>query len=651
MLSISYNKDGKVEQSLSAYNPSTEVKDFATLCRVDYENGDEILNRSFPEFNNRSVIQRMDEDQKAWLSWTPEPSGDPEESWRWNGVRPITRNKVISTAAHLTSQLLFPNIFAQNDNDEEDRDMAYVMKDLIEYNVRHSDYELTFLYGVISGLVNPVTYWEVGYTEAYQDIIEGTNSNFKKREVVDDILSGFQHNLHNSNEILISNPYQFDLQKEKCLIKKRRISYDEAEGLYGSHENWGHVHGGLQAVMAEDGLYYDVPDINGDLVEELTYYYRRNDCQCVFVNGIYLGTSNVKYNPFVHRTNKNKPKYPFVKFGAEPIDAKRFWAYKSLVAKMSNDQESIDREWQMYHDASFLATFNPLITTGAGKIDKSVVVPATVTEIGKDAKITPLQISNPVAAQNVLREVEKSLSETSQDSQMAGISSDPKKTARESILLQQNAETNLGVMGKMIGSMVKNIGDLTIDDIIRYQTVGEMTELLGGIPKMKFRTFILENKVKDGKNISEHIRFTDRFAGRKFSKKEKDMEELRMYQENGEDKSVYEINPLLFSRLNFLTTVDYEQLMKRNTAFERAYKLEIFDRAIANAEILGLDAQAIGRDFLLEPLVKGDASKYFIKNEGVLGGILPQGGEVPTKGRLPSRLVESVAKESVGMLQ
>lgn len=643
---IKYDQKGKLQSLISPYQPSREIKELYEKCRQDYENGEEILTRPFKEFNNRSVIDRMNEDQRAWLSWTPEASGNPEEAWRWNGVRPMTRNKIISTAAHLTSQLLFPNIFAQNDDDEEDRDMAYVMKDLVEYNIRHSDYETTFLFAVISGLVNPVTYWEVGYTEAYQEVIEGTNSDFTRKQVLDDVMSGFQNHLFTSNEILISNPYQFDLQKQKCLVKKRAISYDEAEALYGESDNFKHVNPGMQCELGEDGIYYDVEDINGDMVKEETYYYRRSDCEVIFVNGVYMGNPNPEYNPFVHRTNKNKPKYPFTKLGAEPIDAKRFWAYKSLVAKMSNDQEAIDRQWQMFMDASALSTYPPTIGTGTGKIDKSVVVPATHTSFTQDAKITPLQIVNPMAALQALREAESSLTESSQPDIMQGLEGSRDKTARESILLQQNAEINMGPIGKMIGGMVKDLGDLMVDDIIRYQTIGEMSEQLGGIPQMKYRTFILNDKVKDGRNVSEHIKFTDRFSGRKFTKEEKDMEELKMYQENGDDKFVFEINPQLFSRLNFLITIDYDQLMRRNTAFERAFKLEIFDRGIATAEVTGIDPQLLARDFLMEPLVKGEASKYFRENGNVLQGIMPETGD---QTGMMGKMVQSAATQQLSV--
>ena len=472
------------------------------------------------------------------------------------------------------------------------------------------------------------------YAEAYQEIIEGTQSEFTKKKVRDDILSGFQNHLHNANDILISNPYQFDIQKQKCLVKKRPISYDEAEALYGEHENFKYVQAGLKQTLGEDGLYYDVIDNNSDLVEENTFYYRRQDCQATFINGVYLGGNNTEYNPFTHRTNKNKPKYPFAKFGAEPIDDKKFFFYKSLAAVMSNDQEAIDREWQMFFDASALSTYSPIITAGAGKIDKSVIVPATVTEIGRDATVTPLNVANPIAALNALREAERSLNESSQDPQMVGSQQGAQKTRGEAILLQQNAETNLGPITKLASQVVKDVGELMFDDIIRYQTVGEIAEILGGVPQMKFRTFVTPNKVKAGKKVTEYIKFTDRFAGKKMSQEEKDMEELKMYQENGDEKHLYEVNPLLFSRMNFLISIDPDQIMQKNTAFEREFKLAVFDKAIATFQATGIDPQKLAQDFLLEPLVKGEAGKYFIKqNPMVLAGLVPPEGE--SKGRTP----------------
>jgi len=607
--SLSIDREKKVSNKLSAYQPTAEVKDLTEKVKHDYAIGDDILHRPFEEFNGLSLIQRANQDQSTWLSWNPDVSTSPESDWRFLGIRPMTRNRVISTAAHLTSQLVIPMIHAQNDKDEEDKDVAYVMRDLLEYNIQHSNYELAFLYGVISALVNPVTYFKICYSYATQDVWE----KGKKKTVEDEIMSGFQFYLLPPDEILIGNAYVHDIQRQPFVIHKRFISYDEAQALWGEHDNFQYIEPGIKSIYNEDdGLMYDVEDDDKMLVEEVTYYCRRRDIEVSFINGVYLGNEKVEDNPVTHRSNKGKPKYPIVKMGAEPIDAMRFFGYKSLVAKLQNDQEGLDRAWQMYHDANFLATYPPTITIGAGKIDKSVIVPATNTSLKPGADVKPLNLVNPQNMQASILEFEKSINESSQDPQMGGSSQDLPKTARQSILIQQNAMTNLGIMGKMIGSAVKQIGELMVDDILRYQTTGNVKEILGGIPKMKFKSFVLPNKTVEGKDTTEIIRFKDEMLGLQMTQEEKDRTELEMYAETGDDRIIYDVNPQLFSRMDYLISVDYEQMMQRNSNFEKAFKLETYDRAIANP-LIAQDpekASLITRDFLLEPLVGGDADKY-----------------------------------------
>jgi len=627
---------------LSAYQPSDSIRELTFAIKQKYQDGETNLTTSYKEFNNRSVIERTNEDQRAWLSWTPEPY-EGDDDWRWNGIRPITRNKVISTAAHLTAQLIIPHVFAQNQFDEQDREVANVMRDLIEYNIKRSNYETTFLFAVISGLVNPVTFFQVDYTMSWQDIWEGD----KLKKVIDDIFTGFQHSLRGADDVMIENPYQFELQKQDWIMEKDLISYGTAEAECGQFEQFRYVQAGKKVILHEDGNFYDIEDPNDGLVEKIVYKNRRKDQEIKFVGGVYFGSDNIDYNPIAHRTNNNKPKYNLVKFGYEPIDEMKFFYYKSLVAKMSNDQEAVDREWQMYFDSSFLSTFPPTITMGAGIIDRSVMAPATNTEIGRDAKIQPINISNPSAALGALREAERSVTESSQDSQLQGQGGQVEKTARESILLQQNAQTNLGIASKMIGFMVKEIGSLVVDDIIRYQSIGEIKEITG---EMSYKTFLVDGKIQGGKNKTSKIVFTDRFAGKVMSKAEREMEEYKMLDNASDEEEIYEVNPYAFAMMDYLITIDADRVLQRNDAFERAFKLETYDRAIANP-LVQQDPESqlkITRDFLFEPLIKGEASKYLPNIQKVANALIPQ-QEDQGGNDLPSRIMKSSAMENINI--
>ena len=86
---------------VSDYQPPEPVTDLTSLIMRDYGIGIRIQRQTFAEFNDMSLLDRMDKDQKAFNSYVLPPSDDPDESWRWNGVRPVTRNKVMSIAAIL----------------------------------------------------------------------------------------------------------------------------------------------------------------------------------------------------------------------------------------------------------------------------------------------------------------------------------------------------------------------------------------------------------------------------------------------------------------------------------------------------------------------------------------------------------------------
>lgn len=654
--SLTYSNRGIILNPISPFQPKDEIRELLSVARIDIEQGDEVLNRPFNEFNNQSLIERANLDQKDWLAWSDSPSADPDESWMFTGTSSATRNKIVSTAAHLTKLVLYPRVFSQNGEDEEDEAFGYVMENAVEYNCRRSNYEQTFLYAVISGLVNPVSYFNVQYAEQYQEVLEGTQSNYTRKKVLDEMMSGFQHALLPLDEVLLSNPYCFDIQKQPFVIHRRRIGYTEAKAIYGGHQNFVHVRPGVVSFNASDGLFYDVEDVQDGLVEECRLYYRGRDMEFPVVNGVYLGNPNADYNPFRHRRIQKHldeyidvPVLPIVKYGAEPIDAMRFAYFKSLAAKLANDKELVDRMRQNAVDASTFATFPSILTMGAGKLDRSVFIPATTTEIGKDAKMQPASgFANPAFAYKAAKEAEQAMNETSLDPQLSGVSGGD-KTARESILLQQNAINNLGVMGRMITQgLVKPVGELMIDDIVRYQTVGEVLELSGGSLGMKYRTLVLNDKIKDGKKKNVIIRFTDTFAGRSMSEKERETKNVELYNESGDDKEIYEANPALVARRQYLIVVEPDALLPKNDSFERTFKMEVYDHAINNPLIAG-DPEKLAevtRDFLFEPTVKGEGAKYIPKDtRKVLQGIVP----APPKG-LAGRVVENGAMQGLGAL-
>ena len=144
--------------------------------------------------------------------------------------------------------------------------------------------------------------------------------------------------------------------------------------------------------------------------------------------------------------------------------------------------------------------------------------------------------------------------------------------------------------------------------------------------EMTYRNFLVSGKVKDGRDKTSKIVFTDRFAGKSMSQKRRDMEAFKLMDGRDEDEEVHEVNPLPFARMQFLVTIDAERMLQRNDAFERAFKLETYDRALLNP-LVQRDPEAmqkITRDFLFEPLMKGEAAQYLPKVSKVANALIPQ---------------------------
>jgi hypothetical protein len=162
--------NNKVQDQPSMYVPDTKTREVTAQVLKDYLYSADQQQKGRREFNNRSLISEVNQNQKAFNSYVPPKSDDPDEEWRAQTVRPITRNKLISIAAHVTATIIYPNIFAQNDSDEEDKDAAMVMRDLVEFNINNSNYSRSFIQAVISALVDPAVIMQSDYAHVMRKV-------------------------------------------------------------------------------------------------------------------------------------------------------------------------------------------------------------------------------------------------------------------------------------------------------------------------------------------------------------------------------------------------------------------------------------------------------------------------------------------------
>lgn len=638
--SVAVIKADAKKDKASSYSPSDIEKACAVSILKDFRNGWQTMHLPRPEFNDMSLYQRHIIDMLAFNTYQ-ENDGNPMMEdrlggWRSNAVRPIIRNKAISIAAHETSRLIVPKVFAYNDNSDEQEDAAKVMSYLVDWAREQANYQHVALYRVIASLYSPISWGYSEYVEVTRKVKDGRDSSgkWKFKEVLDEDESGFKHLPVSTDQIYFSNFYERDCQKQDFIIMRRIISYDRFCAKYptSKYPNAVHVKPGIQVVMddANRGYYqvYD-PHMRADDVEEVIRWRKYGatdeeiDSRMVMVNGIMI---DVGENPRIDH------QYPFDCFYYLPIN-ERCIAGKSLVFALQSDATIVNTLYQLYIDGEYLKRFPPVITTGSDKVGVDVFVPGlNMAFADTDVKVNPINniVGDSMSTLKALEVVEASVAESSQDPVQQGQNPGGSSTAYEISRIEQNAATVLGLSMKFIAQHAIQYGKLLISDILQYMTITDAEKITenGGLV---YKTFYAKEPGAAGKQnkISFDIELPDTMT----EEEKMDMSFKLLEAQGGinSNTTLWKINPATFRNLKYTYAIDSDVLNPRSSDLIRAFDIETYDRAIASPVA---DQEKIFVDLLMatNPKTARDPKSYLKKQEPVVGPEMIS-GSAPEKGQ------------------
>lgn len=630
---LTLSKSGKIDRKanpVSLYQPSETVKERIALIRSDMTQGDVMMKRPRREFNDLAFTERLAVDQMAWSTYQPNDGdaleGDVINSWRSHAVRPITRNKVFSIAAHVTAHTLFPKVFAFDDESTEQEEAAQVMSDLMEWTVTNtnSSYSDAALSAVISALVNPVSIVQTQYVETYRDVKrEKTSDGYRMERVLDEDHSGFTDEVVPPEQIFIQDFYQRDMQKQGWVIRRRVRPYTTAQLLYAEYPDFEYVKPGVQVIYndANGQQFYESYDMTQrqDEVEEVLYWNKSLDLFLICVNGILL-TDPDNANP------REDKLYPFASFGYEflrPGGDCFYW--KSLAFKTMPDDKIVNTLYPMIIDGSYLAIMPPMVNVGGEIIESDVIVPGRVTTFSSpDADMKPLavQSENLKAGFDALQKVETDINEDAFNPMQQGDMPDGggNMPAYNMSKLEANAKILLGPFLDMVGRYVKQMGRLRIGDIKQHLTLPEVTAIEGSAnADLIYKTFILPGGKSNKK--TRKIKFTLDMP----TEPQTEAESLKqsydvLKEEGGKDSkfSLAKVNPVLWRNFKYLCYVGTDVLKPMSEEVEASWNLQTFDRMVQAPQMF--DPQETAK-LLLEssPTTRKHPDKYIAKQ--------PQGGQ------------------------
>jgi hypothetical protein len=584
-------KDAKKLEA-SSYRPSDEDKQVLNMVIDHYAKGTNILNKPRKEFDDLSVIQASKAFQLRFNTYVPNDGrgfeGDPN-NWRSKAIKPVQRNKVISIAAHATARQIFPKIFATDKMNFTQDSSAKVMELLMENAANNSNYDKTFFRAVINSLVNVVSVVYSEYAEVYQNFKterDETTGKYKIEKKLNRTYSGFQDEILLPEELLIENFYEQDIQKQGYLVKRKILSYSQAQIKYTDTDNFKYVKPGMQCLGSQDGYYYRYDDdLQSVGVEEVIYWNKSLDVRLVVLNGI-LVTPNDEPNPRIDKM------YPFSKFGYELFGNTNCYYYKSLISKMDKDADIVNTLYRILIDGTLLSVMPPIAIAGSeNTFEATAMTPGSVTTFS--SADTKAQVVGPTPNLNagftMLAKVEESIDQSSSTPLQQGLASGGTQTAYEISKLEANAGTVLGLYTKMVSDFVLQYGELRKNDILQYQTVADINKIVEN-NELVYNTFIVNTDTQTHK-----IDFNSKYPG-EMTKDEALAASYDILEQEDNNIKLYKVNPTIFSSLTYKCVVKPDILQPRSEELERALKLDIYREAIQNPNI---DPVKATEDFLL----------------------------------------------------
>lgn len=629
--------NGQKLNTTSVYQPNADVLKLWAQVQKDYYVGYTLQHRAFDEFDGMSLLDRMRLDQQTFGAFVGATYMPKHKAWRWRGRKNTARNKIIGILSQLIAAMLFPYVHATNDQDEEDKMTARVMRILIENHLRKAKYEIKYLFMILSALVNPAVFVGVEYVEAIQRVKQRqADGTIKVVEAVDEILSGLNLSIIPADEMLLGDYYSGtgQIQRQPAVLRVRRISYDDARGMYeGKYFNeagedlFKFVQAGKTRIVVatqENQVLFDIDWTEADpnFVQEITAYYRQEDIEVKFVGGVFLGDTKDVYNgnPFTHRRMSvvgndwiSVPVIPIAMSGFEPMDPSgRFVWYKSAANKEYWDDKSQNAMHRILHDGTYLDVIKPFLISGVAKFDSTVMVPGATVALPMGATPTPYSLGpNLAAAMQLMSKEESDMSESTQDKIMQGIA-DSGVTATATIRAEQNARKVMGVFGIMIADLVTQIGELTKDCTIMHTTMGEIDATIPEAPRLKFKAIIARGMDK-GRKVTNRIMFSDQLMGPDMSEDQKHTLEWALFDKAGgmeTDQRIYMVNPFKFARTMYELWVDADQITDRSMGNDRIKNAVAFNMLTDPRVLPFVDPEAVVTDFVIDEYSDGDPDRY-----------------------------------------
>ena len=495
---------------ITTYNPTKAEMSVISETYKMVEELVEARNKSYPEFNDRTLVQFIDDGDKRLNAYVlPKDAYDPpKEDWQANAPLPTIRNKTKKILAGYSLQVPEMTAVAYGESQLLDVQRADTAKWLIKGSYQQEENSVLenfweawecFRAGTV---IKYEGYLKTRYKQKFitsYDIVTG-EIEFDEKEVdVDDKCISF---LMPITEFYPRDFSIHDVQDQPDQAWIRYVDKKVFKYEFGHYKNAKHVKTKGEWGKGDPESFYNkekwTSRAAGDKIEVVRYYNKYEDSYIIIANGILLLEA-----PLLWKINGRKV-YPFAKTILEPFVSKNFFYGNSFANIMMSQYDLYNTTFNTMSDKQFRSMIKPLLVGRVNQdsfdLEDEIITGTTKINVEDVSQVKEMQVEG-INNSDVmfLKIIAQGLEETAPS--LTDIMGNKQATAREIVIAEEKLREMKVLYNEMMVDLWRQKCALRLSNIqLNYpqpRKIAEKNDKGKVVETLLYRTFVIENAVLD----------------------------------------------------------------------------------------------------------------------------------------------------------
>ena len=448
------------------YEPSKKATEVVSRVIKRYDDMRTWRNDPRRCFDGRTLESYVNDNVDAWNGIVPDDIRSTKDEWQSLIVDNKTRGKIKAVVALVVASRPYLGIIGEEQKWNKDAPMIKRIYD-DTYKAEYGSYKLYLQ--ALSALIKGTVIVEELFEKQSKKVKEITGVNldtgkvsFSEKKVTD---KGFCR----SKIVPILNFYpneNYAEIKEDCIVVEN-LSMDRFANKYGSYENAEYVKAGVSLHDVERMVYKTIEPDPTKLVQTIKYYNEILDEFIILANGIWI---NAQDGESICPIPYNHKRLPFTKMVHELADEEEFYG-KAFPDLMAGEQETINAILRMMIDQEVLSIHKPIVLGEGTEMESYQLYPGkTYKTTGDVTQIKELGLTG--ASQSSFSLInfleQRADVNTSVDTAAQGVGGTTRRTAREVIVLDENAKRMSGTFQKHLYKLLFDRAELRVPNIQQF---------------------------------------------------------------------------------------------------------------------------------------------------------------------------------------